>query len=112
MPVQTRRQEMPEQRLSDIERVSAREKLTGHNVTDKDLRGEVTISKEHIDNNKAVRDMLLKRGVKPEYLPSAKDLKKMQRGLDADDKKFMKDGGKRRGNDLHFKSNCYYRLLI
>ena len=112
MPVQTRRQEKPEQRLSDIERVSAREKLTGHNVTDKDLRGEVTISKEHIDNNKAVRDMLLKRGVKPEYLPPAKDLKKMQRGLDADDKKFMKDGGKRRGNDLHFKSNCYYRLLI
>lgn len=86
--------------------------LTGHNVTDKDLRGEVNISKEHIDNNKAVRDMLFKRGVKPEHLPPAEDLKKLQRRLNADDKKVMKDGGKRRGNEFHFKSNCDYQLLI
>ncbi len=166
--VQTRRQEIIEQRLSDIERVTAREKLsksekklsgilyergvddkgfsfirskgdqalfggfstndmktklqvpekrpladflptltikakdfaaelTGHNVTEKDIRGESAISREHIDNNKAVRKILLERGVRPEQLPPAEDLKKVQSRLDGEDKKAMKGGGKKSG---------------
>jgi len=38
--------------------------LTSHNVVEKDLKGEDQISKEHVDNNTAVRDMLQQRGVK------------------------------------------------
>lgn len=65
--------------------------LTSHNVTEKDLRGEASISKEHVDNNKAVRQMLIERGVQPEQLPSAEDLKKVQRRLDGETKKVIKD---------------------
>lgn len=42
--------------------------LTSHNVIDKDLYGDKQISKEHIDNNKEVRKLLINRGVKPETL--------------------------------------------
>ncbi len=63
--------------------------LTSHNVTEKDLKGESTIAKEHTDNNIAVRKMLNERGVKPEQLPPAEDLKKVQRRLDGDKKKIL-----------------------
>jgi DNA-damage-inducible protein D len=55
--------------------------LTGHNVIEKDLKGNEPISKEHVDNNKAVRKMLKERGVEPEKLPAAEDIKKVQRKL-------------------------------
>ncbi len=64
--------------------------LTSHNVIDKDLRGESHISKEHIDNNLAVRKMLKERGVQPEALPPAEDLKKVSRRIDSDGKKINK----------------------
>lgn len=70
--------------------------LTSHNVTEKDLKGENTISKEHIDNNLAVRKMLIERGVKPEQLPPSEDLKKVQRRLDGDEKKMLKEGKKKK----------------
>lgn len=65
--------------------------LTSHNVVDKDLFGDKQITKEHIDNNKEVRNMLLKRGVKPESLPPAEDVKKVQRRIDSAEKKILKD---------------------
>jgi DNA-damage-inducible protein D len=68
--------------------------LTGHNVVDKDLRGEPSITKEHVDNNSAVRKMLGERGVKPEALPPAEDVKKVQRRLAAEEKKLLKAGWK------------------
>jgi DNA-damage-inducible protein D len=55
-----------------------------------------SISKEHIDNNLAVRKMLIERGVKPEQLPAAEDLKKMQRRLESDEKKVIKDAKKKK----------------
>lgn len=64
--------------------------LTSHNVIEKDLYNQSTISKEHIDNNKAVRDILLQRGVKPESLPAAEDVKKLERRLDSDEKNIVK----------------------
>ena len=64
--------------------------LTGHNVMDKDLKGENQISKEHIDNNAAIRNMLIKRGVTPENLPALEDVKKVQRQLNNDEKKLLK----------------------
>lgn len=68
--------------------------LTSHNVIDKDLSGETNISREHVDNNKAVRKMLDERGVKPEHLPAAEDASKVKRKLDIESKKILKDGKK------------------
>ena len=50
----------------------------------------------HVDNNEAVRNMLLKRGIQPENLPPAEDVKKIQRKLDSDDKKVLKESKKSR----------------
>lgn len=65
--------------------------LTTHNVSAKDLSGANQISNEHIDNNIAVRKMLIERGIKPEVLPRSEDVKKIQRRLDSDQKKLLKD---------------------
>jgi DNA-damage-inducible protein D len=65
--------------------------MTGLNVQNKDLKGQNPIEKEHIDNNKAVRNMLTKRGIVPENLPPAEDVKKLQRKLNADEKKVLKE---------------------
>jgi DNA-damage-inducible protein D len=68
--------------------------LTSHNVVEKDLKGQTAISNEHVDNNAAVRKILAERGVKPEALPAAEDVKKVQRRLDGDEKKVLKKGKK------------------
>ncbi len=65
--------------------------LTGHNVVEKDLFGEKSITREHIDNNLAVRKILRERGVKPEELPPAEDVKKVERRLAGDERKVLKD---------------------
>jgi DNA-damage-inducible protein D len=50
--------------------------LTSHNTVEKDLKGQIQITKEHVENNKAVRKMLHERGVKPEQLPPSEYVKK------------------------------------
>jgi len=65
--------------------------LTSHNVIEKDLSGANQISNEHIENNIAVRKILIERGVKPEALPPAEDVKKVQRKLEGDEKKLLKE---------------------
>lgn len=65
--------------------------LTSHNVIEKDLNGQVSISREHVDNNRAVRKILNERGVKPESLPAAEDASKVKRKLESDQKKILKD---------------------
>jgi DNA-damage-inducible protein D len=65
--------------------------LTSHNVVEKDLYGNHPISNEHYENNLAVRKILLERGVKPEKLPPAEDVKKVQRQLESNGKKLLKD---------------------
>jgi len=64
--------------------------MTGLNVQSKDLKGQTKIEKEHIDNNLAVRNMLTQRGIVPENLPLAEDVKKLQRKLDGEEKKLMR----------------------
>ena len=53
-------------------------------------RYRIGISKEHIDNNLAVRKMLKERGVFPEQLLAAEDVKKVDRKLKAEEKKIVK----------------------
>lgn len=50
--------------------------MTNYNVEQKDLYGEPSITAEHIQNNVSVRQMLGRRGIKPENLPPAEDIKK------------------------------------
>jgi len=64
--------------------------MTGLNVQTKDLTGQISIENEHVANNSAVREMLLKRGIAPENLPAAEDVKKVQRKLQSEEKKKLK----------------------
>ena len=64
--------------------------MTSVNVQTKDLQGEVSITKEHVDNNAAVRRMLAERGIFPEDLPAAEDVKKVERRLASEEKKMLK----------------------
>jgi len=64
--------------------------LTSHNVIEKDLRGDSRITREHIENNLEVRKILNKRGVQPERLPPAEDVKKVERRLEGEEKKILK----------------------
>ncbi|MBP1673723.1 MAG: dinD [Bacteroidetes bacterium] len=70
--------------------------MTGLNVQSKDLKGQGKIEKEHVDNNLAVREMLTKRGIVPENLPPAEDVKKLQRKLEHDEKKVLKETKKKK----------------
>ena len=63
--------------------------MTSVNVQTKDLHGEVSITKEHVDNNAAVRKMLTERGIIPEDLPAAEDVKKVERRLASEEKKML-----------------------
>ncbi len=64
--------------------------MTSVNVQTKDLYGQKPIEQEHIDNNTAVRDMLVGRGIYPEQLPPAEDVKKVERRLSNEEKSQIK----------------------
>lgn len=68
--------------------------MTNHNVMQDDLQGERTITREHVQNNQSVRDMLAQRGIKPEQLPAEEDIKKLERRVKTDEKKLEKQSGK------------------
>ena len=65
--------------------------MTSVNVQTKDLKSETMIAKEHIDNNAAVRRMLLERDIVPEDLPAAEDVKKVERRLASEEKKAVEN---------------------
>ena len=66
--------------------------MTSVNVQSKDLQGERDITAEHEDNNRAVRQMLVERGIVPENLPPAEDVKKVERRLASEEKKTIGTG--------------------
>lgn len=61
--------------------------MTNLNIDEKDLRGEVSITNEHVQNNRSVRKMLGDRGIRPESLPPSEDIKKLERRLKSEEKK-------------------------
>lgn len=63
--------------------------MTSVNVQQKDLHGMPSIEREHVDNNLAVRNMLLSRGIVPEQLPAGEDVKKVERRLKSEEKKVL-----------------------
>ena len=58
------------------------------------MHGEPAITSEHIQNNQAVRGMLGERGIKPEALPPAEDIKKLERRVKKADKKIADEAPK------------------
>ena len=64
--------------------------MTNYNVEQKDLYGETDIAAEHVQNNRSVRGMLGQRGIRPESLPPAEDIKKVERRVAKDEKDMQK----------------------
>ena len=65
--------------------------ITIFNARQHQMGTEAAISSEHSTNNEAVRKTLLERGIRPESLSAAEDVKKVERRLAADEKKALKN---------------------
>lgn len=61
--------------------------ITNYNIKDQGLATEVGITNEHVKNNEEIRKLLKKRGIVPENLPPAEDVKKVERRLQSEQKK-------------------------
>ncbi len=68
--------------------------ITVFNTKEKGLSTERQISTEHITNSRGVRDILLKRDIKPEELPAEEDIKKLERRVSSEPKKLGKNPDK------------------
>ncbi|MDY7596174.1 DNA damage-inducible protein D [Streptococcus suis] len=68
--------------------------MTNYNVEENNLHGEKSITDEHVLNNTTIRSMLGQRGIKPEELPPAEDLKKLERKVKQQNKNLIKEAGK------------------
>lgn len=68
--------------------------MTNYNVEEKDLIGELSITTEHVQNNSTVREMLGRRGIRPEELPASEDIKKLERRVRHQEKKIVEQSGK------------------
>ena len=65
--------------------------ITIHNARENQMSSEEQVSNEHITNNKTVRNTLISRGITPEDLPPQEDVKKVERKLNSQDKKAIKN---------------------
>jgi DNA-damage-inducible protein D len=61
--------------------------ITNFNITKNNVQGEENITDEHVQNNKDVRALLGKSGIKPEELKVEEDIKKLERKIKTLDKK-------------------------
>jgi DNA-damage-inducible protein D len=61
--------------------------ITNFNIKAENLRSEETITSEHVRSNQRVRQTLIDSGIAPEKLPPAEDVKKIERRLEAEQKK-------------------------
>ena len=66
--------------------------MTNFNIKKDDLQGEQQITKEHIRNNKDIRTLLGNRGIIPEELPPAEDVKKLERRVNKNNKQLPNIG--------------------
>jgi DNA-damage-inducible protein D len=64
--------------------------ITNFNIKRDDLKNETSITQEHVKNNKDVRTVLTNRGIHPEKLPPAEDLKKVERRVASEQKRLPK----------------------
>jgi DNA-damage-inducible protein D len=64
--------------------------ITNFNVKKNGLKGETSIANEHVKNNRDVRGLLGKSGIKPEELLPEEDIKKLERRVKSADKEIAK----------------------
>ena len=63
--------------------------ITNFNIKRDDLQTETGITKEHVKNNQEVRKLLIRRNIRPEGLPPAEDVKKLERKIVSEQKKLI-----------------------
>ena len=68
--------------------------MTNYNVEQKDLYGAQSITTEHMDNNRSIRQLLGQRGLRTEALTAAEDIKKVERRVASNEKKIEKSSSK------------------
>lgn len=73
--------------------------ITIFNAKQHKMKTENQISNEHITNNKSVRNTLLSRGIVPENLKPEEDINKIERRLQTEEKKALKNPEKLNDND-------------
>ncbi|MBE0534982.1 MAG: DNA damage-inducible protein D [Phycisphaerae bacterium] len=73
--------------------------ITNFNVKERDLRTETVITGEHVKNNEEVRRVLVDRGIVPEKLPAAEDVKKVERRLTTEQKKLAEQADRLEGRE-------------
>ncbi len=73
--------------------------ITIYNAKQHKMNTETQISNEHIKNNKAVRNTLISRGIKPEDVKPEEDIKKVERRLKNETKKIDKNSLKSENNE-------------
>lgn len=60
--------------------------ITNFNVKKDNLKGEESITTEHVKNNEDIRNVLLKNDIIPEKLPPEEDIKKLERRIKSGEK--------------------------
>ena len=70
--------------------------ITNFNIKRDDLRHEGKITDEHVKNNLDVRKVLTDRGIRPEELPPAEDIKKLERRVKSEEKLLVKQTRQRK----------------
>ena len=68
--------------------------ITIFNAKQHTMKTEDQISNEHIINNNSVRNTLLSRGIVPENLQPEEDINKIERRLQTEEKKAIKNPDK------------------
>lgn len=68
--------------------------ITNFNIKQNNLGNEPSITYEHVKNNQEIRKLLVERGIVPETLPPAEDVKKVERRLKSEQKKLSSQGAK------------------
>jgi DNA-damage-inducible protein D len=63
--------------------------ITNFNIKRDNVRSETGITVEHVKNNQEVRKLLVKRNIRPEALPPAEDVKKVERRLTSEQKRLL-----------------------
>jgi DNA-damage-inducible protein D len=78
--------------------------ITNFNIEQNSLRTEPGIAGEHVKNNQEVRQLLVDRGIVPEALPPAEDVKKIERRLKSEQKKLPSRVKKLKGTENESKA--------
>ena len=73
--------------------------VTNMQVKQQDLNAEPDITREHVRNNEDVRKILTDRNIRPEALPPAEDVKKVERRMKSDEKKLPKQAPRLSGSE-------------